>query len=136
MAEKKDATISITNKDNVYRIKLTGAADIDFVNTFSKTAIDLEQKKEATVLVVDMKDVTYIDSASVGVFVKLIKMYNKKNNSVIIFKPRSQILELFNCTGLIRYLTICETKAKLEREIKNAGIKRASNPPEEFIPLK
>jgi len=124
MTESAAGKISITNKDNVYRIKLSGDADIDFVNTFSKTAADLEQKKETTILVVDMKDVTYIDSSSLGIFVKLIKLYNKKSNTIIIFKPRAQILELFNLTGLIRFLTICETNNGLEKEIKKKSRKK------------
>ena len=117
MAETIPAKFSITNKDNVYRIKLVGDADIDFVNAFSKTAADLEQKKESTVLVVDMKDVGYIDSASVGIFVKLIKLYGKKSNTIIIFRPRAAILELFNLTGLSRFLTICNKNEELEAEI-------------------
>ncbi len=124
MAEANSGKISVTNKDNVYRIKLSGNADIDFVNTFSKTASSLEGKKENTILVVDMKDVTYIDSASVGIFVKLIKIYNKKNNSIIIFKPRAQILELFTLTGLIRFLSICTTNDELNDEIRRKTKKK------------
>jgi anti-anti-sigma factor len=124
MIETIPQKFTITNKDNVYRIKLAGDADIDFVNAFSKTAADLEQKKECTVLVVDMKDVSYIDSASVGIFVKLIKMYNKKNNSIIVYRPRAAITELFTLTGLSRFLTVCTKNDELEEEIRKKTKKK------------
>jgi|SRR3989339_2022811 len=106
--------IYITTNNGVCRIKMAGEADIDFVNAFSKTALEIEASRERLTLVVDLADVTYIDSASLGIFVRLIKIYQKKKKRIILFKPRPSIEELFNLTGLSRFLTICMSEADLD----------------------
>ncbi|MFH0922146.1 MAG: STAS domain-containing protein [Fibrobacterota bacterium] len=110
--------IYITKNSGICRIKMAGEADIDFVNAFSATASEIESSKEDMTLVVDLADVTYIDSASLGIFVKLIKIYQKKKKQIILFKPRPSIEELFGLTGLSRFLLICKSEADLETAIR------------------
>lgn len=116
--------IYITKNSGVCRIKMAGEADIDFVNAFSKTAAELEANKEDLSLVVDLAEVTYIDSASLGIFVKLIKIYQKRKKRVVLFKPRPAIEELFSLTGLSRFLLVCKTDADLETALGTKPAKK------------
>ena len=114
MTKSITKNIRVTDEDGVYRIKMVGQADVDFVNAFSKTAQELEKKAKKVTLVVDMEDVDYIDSSTLTIFIRLIKNYKKRNKNIFIYKPQANIIGLFKCTNLSRLLTICKTDNELE----------------------
>jgi anti-anti-sigma factor len=115
--------IKITDKDNICRIKLSGEANINFVNAFRRTAQELENRSRLVTLVIDMENVTYIDSASLSIFVRLIKIYRKKNKSILVYRPQQNIVDLFKVTNLNNLLTICSTEEELKEKLgkKKAG---------------
>ena len=99
------------------RLTITGEADMDFVNTLSLTATQLEEKKSKNALIVDMEGVSYIDSASLGVFVRLIKIHQNSGRRIIIFRPQPLIKDLFDQTGLSRMLHFCTTEEEIESHL-------------------
>jgi anti-sigma B factor antagonist len=124
MMQELPTDIQIVENKRFTRIKIVGEADIDFVNTLSQTATQLEEKNSKNILIIDMKDVSYIDSASLGVFVRLIKIHQDSGRKIIIFKPQPMIKELFDQTGLSRMLQFCTTEEEVETHLPPAKKKR------------
>lgn len=117
MTERITENIHLTREERCYRITMSGEADMDFVNAFSRTAQEVERHPENKRLVIDMAGMHYIDSAALSVFIRLIKMYKTESRRVLIFRPQKPILELFQYTNLINLLSICNTEEELEEAL-------------------
>ncbi len=115
MAINEATEIQIFKKRKFIKIILSGEADIDFVNTLSKATQELSKKKGSRPLIIDMEKVSYIDSATLGVFVRLIKIFQPSGQKIIIYRPQGFIIELFEQTGLIGLLTVCESEEEVDR---------------------
>ena len=124
MTKSKNLNIVISNRSGVCRIKMAREADIDSINALKKTVRDLEARPFCTLLVVDMEDITFIDSVSLSAFIRLIHLYRRRKNSVCVLKPRKAITGLFDYTGLSKLLVVCHTEKELEPYIHAVKRKR------------
>jgi len=127
MAEQITSNLSLHRGNNFYRIKMSGEADIDFVNAFSRIVQEVEAHPEMTCLVLDMEEVSYIDSATLSVFIRLIKIYNTDKNKVLLYKPQMAVEEVLQCTNLLSLVTLCRTQAELDEALLETG-KKTSRP--------
>ncbi|MBL8025408.1 MAG: STAS domain-containing protein [Fibrobacteres bacterium] len=130
MLQDLPTELKIIQDKRFTRITISGEADIDFVNTLSHVVTQLEERNSKQALIVDMTDVSYIDSASLGVFVRLIKIHQSTGRKIIIYKPQPMIKELFDQTGLSKMVDFCTTEDELDKLLPKAKKKRAKKLPE------
>jgi anti-anti-sigma factor len=128
MTETITDNITLTRKDDHFVIKMKGEADMDFVNAFSRTAQEVEGHPEHKTLVLDMEEMSYIDSASLSVLIRLIKIYGNDKNHILVYKPQPPIVDLFSYTNLEDLVTICDGKDKLEAALSGTPLKKRPRP--------
>lgn len=90
----------IYDKENFHLVEIKGDLDIYAEDEF-KSFIEREIENTDKDLVIDIKDLDYLDSTGLGLFMKIYKLAKEKDRSVSIINPKENILKLFKITDLI-----------------------------------
>lgn len=88
----------IINEDNLQTINLIGDLDVYSEDDF-KTFIDeeIDPNKDITI---DLKDLEYLDSTGLGMFMNIYKMVNDNGKDIKIINAKDNIQKLFKITDL------------------------------------
>ena len=88
----------IVNEDNLQTIKLIGDLDVYSEDEF-KSFIDeeIDPNKDITI---DLKDLEYLDSTGLGMFMNIYKMVNDNGKDIKIINAKDNIQKLFKITDL------------------------------------
>lgn len=90
---------NIDKKDDYLILNLAGDLDVYSEEEF-RDFIEDELKDKNLDLVIDIKDLDYLDSTGLGMFMKIYKMYKENGRKVKIINPKENILKLFKITDL------------------------------------
>lgn len=93
--------------DALNEIKINGEIDIYTAGSFKESvenAIDDGNKQ----IILDLSELSYIDSTGIGVLIELRKEGAEKNSTIVLKKPRKNIMKLFTLTGINQIFTITE----------------------------
>ena len=90
---------TIYDKENFHLVEIKGDLDIYAEDEF-KSFIEREIENTDKDLVIDIKDLDYLDSTGLGLFMKIYKLAKEKDRSVSIINPKENILKLFKITDL------------------------------------
>lgn len=101
-------SVSTTERDDVVIVTVSGEVD---VYTAPQLRSVLEERIAAghTRIVVDLKDVGFLDSTGLGVLVGRLKAVKKLEGWLRVVCTDERILRLFGITGLDRVLAVHET---------------------------
>lgn len=94
-------------KDDKIIIKPIGEIDIYSSPELKDTALELLQKKNSDI-VVDGKNLEYIDSTGLGVLMAIYKKLQEKDLNLELINLKANIYKLFDITGLNKVFTIKE----------------------------
>jgi anti-sigma B factor antagonist len=72
-------------------------------------------------MIVNLKDVTYLDSTGLGVFVGLFKQLKENNGELKLIQLSNRLNRLFEITGLSNIMNI-SANSKVEEEEANDGL--------------
>ena len=89
----------IYDKDQYQLVEIKGDLDIYAEDEF-RDFIELELENVDKDLIIDIKDLDYLDSTGLGLFMKIYKLANEKGHSVKVINPKENILKLFKITDL------------------------------------
>lgn len=89
----------IYDEENFHLVEIKGDLDIYAEDEF-KSFIEREIENTDKDLVIDIKDLDYLDSTGLGLFMKIYKLAKEKDRSVSIINPKENILKLFKITDL------------------------------------
>ena len=90
---------NIDKKDDYLILNLAGDLDVYSEEEF-RDFIEDELKDKNLDLVIGIKDLDYLDSTGLGMFMKIYKMYEENGQKVKIINPKENILKLFKITDL------------------------------------
>lgn len=88
----------IEKTDDIQTIKLIGDLDVyseDEFKSFIEEEID--SNKDITI---DLKDLDYLDSTGLGMFMNIYKMVNDNDKEIKIINAKDNIVKLFRITDL------------------------------------
>ena len=88
-------------------LKFSGEIEAPDINTISKKLESLSKGKHRTI-VVDLNDISFIDSHGLGVFVYFWKMMEKNNRELVFLKPQGFMQTIFEGTNLHQILKIVD----------------------------
>lgn len=88
----------IVNEDNLQTINLIGDLDVYSEDDF-KTFID-EEIDPNKYITIDLKDLEYLDSTGLGMFMNIYKMVNDNGKDIKIINAKDNIQNLFKITDL------------------------------------
>lgn len=90
---------NISQAEDKLVLKLSGDLDVYSEEEF-KNLIEDELSKVDKDIVIDIKDLDYLDSTGLGMFMKIYKINKEKDKKVKIINPKENILKLFKITEL------------------------------------
>ncbi|MBP2015409.1 STAS domain-containing protein [Anaerococcus degeneri] len=89
----------IYDKEKFLLIEVKGDLDIYSEDEF-RSFIEKEIEGADKDMVIDIKDLDYLDSTGLGLFMKVYKIGKEKDKTVSIINPKENILKLFKITDL------------------------------------
>lgn len=98
------------HKEENYTV-LTISGELDATSSIDldsqiKNSFDSEEQN----LLIDLKDLTYISSAGLGVFMSYVKDIETSNKKLILFNLNETIFDTFEILGLHHIIPIVKTK--------------------------
>lgn len=91
---------------------LDGTKAIDF-----RSQIDRSVKEGAEIILVDFKDVTFMDSSGLGALVLALKTVRGAGAKMFLCSINEQIKMLFELTSMDRVFQIFKNKEEFEKEV-------------------
>ncbi len=92
-------SIEVSRQDNTVEISLKGDADIKSVSELKSVFEEYADIKNPNIIL-DFKEVKYIDSTGLGALVSLIKKVNLKGGKTKIINLKKYLYKIFEITGL------------------------------------
>ncbi|HEY4553578.1 MAG TPA: anti-sigma factor antagonist [Bacillaceae bacterium] len=98
-------TIDIAENELETRVKLSGEIDAYTAPNVRESLTQPAEKPGATIIV-DMSEVTYMDSTGLGVFVGLFKQLRANEGNLMLVGLTERMKRLFDITGLADVMDI------------------------------
>lgn len=90
---------------NEWEVNIEGEIDIYTAGKLKETLNKILDEKNVN-LRVDLKELNYIDSTGLGVFIGVLRRLKEKGNHLIMLNTKSNIRKLLNITGLDKIFII------------------------------
>jgi len=88
-------------------VKITGEVDIYTSDKIRDTLNEMIKEKISEIQI-DCKELSYIDSSGLGVFIGILKKLKEEDKNLVVLNARSNILKLLSITGLDKVFVIRE----------------------------
>ena len=99
--------IKVNKKDNYIVIGLSGSLDI-YTSLELKNAVEEHIVDKATILVVNLEDVSYVDSSGIGTLIKTFNHIENLGGNFVIANLKPIIEKVFKVAGLTSYFKIID----------------------------
>ena len=90
---------NITDENDKLVLDLSGDLDVYSEEEF-KSLIEDEIETVNKDILIDIKNLDYLDSTGLGMFMKIYKIHEERGKKVKIINPKENILKLFKITDL------------------------------------
>ena len=94
---------NITEENDKLVLDLSGDLDVYSEEEF-KSLIEDEIETVNKDIIIDIKNLDYLDSTGLGMFMKIYKLNEERGKKVKIINPKENILKLFKITDLTEIL--------------------------------
>lgn len=98
-------SIDITELDQELQVKLTGEIDAYTAPQLRESLLP-SAEKAGMKMVIDLSEVSYMDSTGLGVFVGLFKKMRENDGNLILIGLTERLKRLFDITGLADVMDI------------------------------
>ncbi|TDQ36718.1 STAS domain-containing protein [Aureibacillus halotolerans] len=98
-------TIDQNTTQSTHLVRLTGEVDAFTAPKLREALLPLTEQEGAEVIV-DLTDVSYMDSTGLGVFIGALKSAKKNNGNIKLTGMNKRVERLFTITGLTEVLEI------------------------------
>jgi len=109
--EGKLLSLSIEKKyredKDFWDVKITGEVDIYTSDKIRDTLNEMIKEKISEIQI-DCKELSYIDSSGLGVFIGILKKLKEEDKNLVVLNARSNILKLLSITGLDKVFVVRE----------------------------
>ena len=97
--------IDIQRDENIVNIKLIGKYDLEEL-LFFNTVFSGEISKKPTVIALNLKELTYIDSSGIGSLIRYMNIAIKENIDFLCYNLNKNIENIFKVSKLDQFLQI------------------------------
>ncbi len=103
-----DLSVSSSEQGGVTVVHVGGEIDV-YTAPLLREALDKQVAAGRTDIVVDLENVTFMDSTGLGVLVGRLKLVRGQNGSLRIVSAQDRILKVFKITGLDKVFHIYDS---------------------------
>lgn len=107
--------ITVEEKDEATRVNLSGEIDIYTAPKLKETLLPLTTKSNHQ-LEINLKEVGYMDSTGLGVFISVLKSTKEHGSHFKLLNLQDRVERLFSITGLTEIIDIEDDNTRLEVE--------------------
>ena len=100
-----DLDVQTSRHGDAHVLTLQGEIDVYTAPRLRQSIADLVTAG-ARLVVVDMKDIDFLDSTGVGVLVQALRRLQARDGDLVIVVTQEKILKIFDITGLNRAFSI------------------------------
>jgi len=101
-------TIDVKDNEKETTLFLKGEIDIYTVDQIKRELLPLTRINGQTIII-NFKDVNYMDSTGLGLFIKALKLTEEHNSKMLLTQLQERIARLFKITGLDEMFLIEQT---------------------------
>lgn len=105
-----DLSFDVVDHGGIPVLAVTGEIDVYTAPSLRQQLVELSQKG-ATTAVVDLSDVSFVDSTGLGVLVSGLKRFREAGGDLPLVVTQPQILKVLEITGLATVFTVHPTAA-------------------------
>ncbi|MEK4027070.1 MULTISPECIES: anti-sigma factor antagonist [Bacillaceae] len=98
-------TIDVKETEQQITVRITGEIDAYTAPKLRETVFPYTEKEKANI-VIDLSEVSYMDSTGLGVFVGLFKSLNANGGTLQLIGLSERLRRLFDITGLADIMNI------------------------------
>jgi anti-sigma B factor antagonist len=102
-------TVDFSEKENYFLIKVDGEIDAYHSATFKQKSKEKLSGTSHSKYVIEMSNVTYIDSAGLGAVVSLLKEARNLKKELVLVGLQPQVRKIFEMTKLDKIVKIVDT---------------------------
>jgi anti-sigma B factor antagonist len=106
-------------KNNIEILSIKGELDLSNANIV-KMILDKEIAAGKLHIVIDMKDLEYLDSSGIGVFINTMNKLRAINGKFILLGMKDSVMRIFNLTKLTSFFKIIKLETELDQIFGNA----------------
>lgn len=99
-------TIDVEHNGAEKVVSLSGEIDAYTAPKLKETLLPLTQEEADTTVVVDLQQISYMDSTGLGVFISALKSTKEHNNNLKLVNLQERVYRLFKITGLTDIIDI------------------------------
>lgn len=96
--------VNIEDKGDSYLIKIEGVLSIANMNEFKYSVLENDYEKKDIIL--DIENVSYIDSSGTGALIALNDLTKTNGNKMILRHPKKRVMELLQTLSLHKVFNI------------------------------
>jgi anti-sigma B factor antagonist len=104
-----DFVITFEEIEKSFVVKISGDIDAYHSATFKQKVMEHMENTDKKYIVLDMSEVSYIDSAGLGSIVSLIKESKKSEKEIVLVSLKKQIKKIFEMTKLDKIIRMEDT---------------------------
>ncbi|SRR6056297_297890 len=104
-----DFVITFEEIEKSFVVKVAGDIDAYHSATFKQKVMEHMVNTDKKYIVLDMSEVSYIDSAGLGSIVSLIKESKKSEKEIVLVSLKKQIKKIFEMTKLDKIIRMEDT---------------------------
>jgi len=101
--------IDVLKKGNISILQISGDVDLYSSPQVREQVVNLIDKKNPNLLV-NLADVTYMDSSGVATLVEALQLTNKKGGKLKLFNLGNAIRDVFELSRLDKVFDICQSE--------------------------
>jgi anti-anti-sigma factor len=101
-------------------IEPTGILDSTQANTF-RQQVDKALEEGVTTLLIDLKNITFVDSSGLGILVVIFKKVRAAQKKMYVCSINEQVRMLFELTSMDRVFEVLPDRASFEAKIAGAS---------------
>ncbi len=106
---------NVAEMNEVRVVNLSGSIDVSYSSELRTTLKNMVDTG-TTGIIINLKDVNFIDSSGLGIFVAIYKMLKPLGGSISLVNPQKTVLRIFDLTGTRKVFQIFDT---LDEALKN-----------------
>jgi anti-sigma B factor antagonist len=106
-----DFSLTTTKGDGYSAVAVVGELDVYTAPALEEALGELIDGG-ATVLVVDLAEVSFLDSTGLGLIIKVLKWTREQGGTLTVVADSEKVLKVFRITGLDSVITIVPTLAQ------------------------
>jgi anti-anti-sigma factor len=116
----KDLEIEVTRENAHYAvITLRGEATFTYVNTFKKKLLGAAEVRGRRGMILDCRDLTYMDSSALGIIVAVHTTLNRKNGRLILAEPQRGIISILDVSRLRKLIPNTKSLKQATRDMED-----------------